>query len=631
MNTDAPDPSNPSRLRILSFNVNGLFAILKRLYNSSSTPISRLLNDLNADIVCLQETKLRRSELVAAAHQLATCAEGWDSFFSCCTSPSRAYSGTATFVKTSKCLPFYAESSFTTAPTALSVGQATTEPLYNAEIHPDLASLVHPQPQNNITITREDLQQLDSEGRVTITDHGSFVLFNIYGPAITGEDEERVESRIEFKRKFYTVLQKRWEAILREGRAVVVVGDFNITPTQLDCPNCRESDDVFYDESTHFSRAWLRNLLVNSNTNFTDCFRAWYPERKNAFTVWSVATGSRALNYGARIDLTLTAGLDVVVSTGGGAENNGGGGGSTPTTTRIAVVGADIEPEVLGSDHCPVWVELGLIPSPSFTPPPNAPSSAQSTMLSTFPCSKIAPPLAMRYQTTGKQSKLHDWLMQDAKSDEEAKAQEQEKGNVLTTAREGEGVHTDDTDTHWATTTTTNNTREEKMKKKKQQKSLTTFLKKKGFGVADDDEKEEGATDTEKQEVLNTATTTTTKGKEEERKSTVCVQAELEAAALLGLHKRSIAKSEWASFLQHTQEVPRCHHQEAAAKKKVNKSGPNQGRYFWMCARPKGQGPEAQCTFFKWVQARTGDAPRTTMNSTVRSKYDAATKKPRMQ
>lgn len=53
------------------------------------------------------------------------------------------------------------------------------------------------------TLSPALLQELDSEGRVVITDHGAFVLFNIYGPALSSE--ENFEQRLEFKLKFYKV------------------------------------------------------------------------------------------------------------------------------------------------------------------------------------------------------------------------------------------------------------------------------------------------------------------------------------------------------------------------------------------------------------------------------------------
>jgi uncharacterized membrane protein YgcG len=73
------------------------------------------------------------------------------------------------------------------------------------------------------------------------------------------------------------------------------------------------------------------------------------------------------------------------------------------------------------------------------------------------------------------------------------------------------------------------------------------------------------------------------------------------------------AKDAWRSIQQRFQQVPKCFHGEAAEQKRVNKSGPNQGRYFWRCARPAGPRPEGDCGYFKWVEARPGDPPHLTL------------------
>lgn len=118
--------------RIVTFNVNGLRAILKRLYGGSASvqPISRFLEDIgrDADIVCLQETKLRQVEL-AASRELAL-AEGWDAIFSCASS-ARGYSGTATFCRTARALPLAGQQGFTSGAPPPSGGRCV-------QLHPDL-------------------------------------------------------------------------------------------------------------------------------------------------------------------------------------------------------------------------------------------------------------------------------------------------------------------------------------------------------------------------------------------------------------------------------------------------------------------------------------------------------------
>jgi len=105
-----------------------------------------------------------------------------------------------------------------------------------------------------------------------------------------------------------------------------------------------------------------------------------------------MATGARANNYGSRIDLCLAAGLPVQSGV-----TSSIGGQSGDSTAWIA--GSDIEPETLGSDHCPVWVDIGFHGTP--------------------PCSSVAPWCAVKYSMAGKQTKLSAWLNQDNGSKEQ--------------------------------------------------------------------------------------------------------------------------------------------------------------------------------------------------------------------
>lgn len=135
-----------------------------------------------------------------------------DSFFSC-TLGNRGYSGTATFVKTFRALPFASEDGFTGC-NGLSTDAAER--------------LMTPHEELVERYSVEELQELDAEGRVVVTDHGAFVLFNVYGPAITASDSEAAAARFKYKLRFYGALQARWDKLARRGRAVIVVGDLNI-------------------------------------------------------------------------------------------------------------------------------------------------------------------------------------------------------------------------------------------------------------------------------------------------------------------------------------------------------------------------------------------------------------------
>lgn len=225
---EAPTPTGSS-IKIVTFNVNGLRAFLRRKYGEKAT-IVHFLTDFGADIdiLCLQETKLRRAELTSSP-ELALC-DGWESFFSCAAS-TRGYSGTATFCRKNTALPFAAEEGFSggfappTAPQTTNPSTTSSDPCL-VQMHLSLEG----------HYTEDELKELDSEGRIVITDHGNFVLFNIYAPAITSA--ETAENRMEFKMKFFKALQLRWEDFLfRQNKPVIVVGDINVAPSPLDYPD----------------------------------------------------------------------------------------------------------------------------------------------------------------------------------------------------------------------------------------------------------------------------------------------------------------------------------------------------------------------------------------------------------
>jgi len=175
-----------------------------------------LLRAVDADIVCLQEVKLK--ELGAPERALAL-EEGWDSYFSLCrvrtnsTSHGR-YSGVATFCRTS-CRPRMAEEGVTgeLAPASGGVG-------HTARVNEAFGS--------------SRLQELDGEGRGVITLHGDLALFNLYVPSLGGgsseseEAEEKARQREAFKLDFLRAVELRAAALLAAGMRVLLLGDFNI-------------------------------------------------------------------------------------------------------------------------------------------------------------------------------------------------------------------------------------------------------------------------------------------------------------------------------------------------------------------------------------------------------------------
>ncbi|CAN1227030.1 DNA-(apurinic or apyrimidinic site) endonuclease 2 [Linum perenne] len=337
-------------LKIVTYNVNGL-----RQRISQFGSLLRLLDSFDADIICFQETKLRRQELTSDV----VMADGYESFFSCTRTSDKGragYSGVATFCRvksafssTEVALPIAAEEGFTGLVDRTNSGK-DAGPMMVEGLDEELE--------------KDELLKLDSEGRCIITDHSHFVLFNIYGPRADPSDTERIK----FKFNFYKILKKRWDNLLDQGRRVFAVGDLNIAPSAMD--RCEASPEF---EKNEF-RVWFRSLLVQSGGCFSDVFRDKHPDRKDAYTCWSSSTGAEQFNYGSRIDHILCAGscLHEVDDDQRGhnivschvqesdilTEYKRWKPGNTPRYRWKG--GLDIKLE--GSDHVPVYVTLMHIP-----------------------------------------------------------------------------------------------------------------------------------------------------------------------------------------------------------------------------------------------------------------------------
>ena len=268
-----------------------------------------LLRTVDADIVCLQEVKLK--ELGAPERALAL-EEGWDSYFSLCrvrtnsTSHGR-YSGVATFCRTA-CRPHMAEEGVT------------------GELAPASGGVGHTARVNE-AFGASRLQELDGEGRGVITLHGDLAIFNLYVPSLGGgsseseEAEEKARQREAFKLDFLRAVELRAASLLAAGMRVLLLGDFNIAPFAAD--RAKEGESTGHKGTGSRSRQWLQRLLLGRGgpgpgpgvghgaeqgvEQYADCFRLLHPSRQQAYTCFHVASGADLFNYGSRIDLALLA------------------------------------------------------------------------------------------------------------------------------------------------------------------------------------------------------------------------------------------------------------------------------------------------------------------------------------
>lgn len=170
------------------------------------------------------------------------------------------------------------------------------------------------------------IEEHDQEGRVITLEFEQFYMVTVYTPNSQNE-LARLPYRMEWEEAFKDYLKK-----LDEKKPVIVCGDLNVAHKEIDLKNPKtnkKNAGFTIEERTKFSE-----LLENG---FTDTFRYFYPDMEEIYSWWSYRFKAREKNAGWRIDYFLT---------------------SSSLDERL--VGAKIHTEVLGSDHCPVELEISF-------------------------------------------------------------------------------------------------------------------------------------------------------------------------------------------------------------------------------------------------------------------------------
>lgn len=171
------------------------------------------------------------------------------------------------------------------------------------------------------------VKRFDVEGRLHVGRFGRLKVVNAYFPNGNGRDRDL--SRIPYKLAFYKAVLAMTRPWLEGGEPVLVMGDFNTAHTALDLarPKDNEENSGFRPEERKAFQQWL-------DAGFVDTFRH-FTKAGGHYSWWTQRGGARAKNVGWRIDYVL----------------------ASPGAMRH-LKRASIHPEVHGSDHCPVSVEL---------------------------------------------------------------------------------------------------------------------------------------------------------------------------------------------------------------------------------------------------------------------------------
>lgn len=168
------------------------------------------------------------------------------------------------------------------------------------------------------------IPEFDIEGRVITTEFEGFYVVNAYFP-----NSQREHTRLAYKLSFCVEMQKHLKKLAKK-KEVILCGDYNIAHEEIDLKNPQSNKDNagFLPEE----RAWMTHHLQDG---FHDVFRQRNPGAGGNYTWWSYRPGVREKNVGWRIDYhTMTEGL----------------------VERTKKIGH--QPEVLGSDHCPIYIEI---------------------------------------------------------------------------------------------------------------------------------------------------------------------------------------------------------------------------------------------------------------------------------
>jgi exodeoxyribonuclease-3 len=252
-------------IRILCWNVNGIRAASKK-------GLLEWLQRESPDIVCFQETKAHPDQLEQGLKK----PQGYPTYWS--SAETKGYSGVATFTKEA---PLKIETGF-------------------------------------------GIDRYDAEGRVIITEHTDFMLFNVYFP-----NGKKDDIRLQYKMDFYEDFLQFVKPLVVEGKKLVICGDYNTAHKEIDLARTKENEHV--SGFLPIEREWIDRFI---DQGFVDIFRHFNKE-PHQYTWWDLKSRARERNVGWRIDYFFV------------------------TENLVSLVSdAFILPDITGSDHCPIGITI---------------------------------------------------------------------------------------------------------------------------------------------------------------------------------------------------------------------------------------------------------------------------------
>ncbi len=168
------------------------------------------------------------------------------------------------------------------------------------------------------------IPKFDDEGRIIIAHYPKFTLINIYYP-----NGKASEERLKYKMDFYNAFLDFADDLVHQGRKLIICGDLNTAYKEIDLARPKENENT--SGFLKIERDWMDKFFSHG---YTDTFRMFNSEPEN-YTWWDIQTRARERNVGWRIDYFFVS-----------------------ESLRGNVKNAFILPEVMGSDHCPVGLEI---------------------------------------------------------------------------------------------------------------------------------------------------------------------------------------------------------------------------------------------------------------------------------
>ncbi len=171
-----------------------------------------------------------------------------------------------------------------------------------------------------------NIEEHDKEGRVITLEFDNFYMVTVYTPNSQNE-LARLDYRMEWEEDFRKYLKN-----LELKKPVIVCGDMNVAHKEIDLKNPKTNH-----KNAGFTDEEREKFTILLESGFTDTYRYFYPDVADIYSWWSYRFSARAKNAGWRIDYFLTS-----------------------KVLNDKLINAKIHTEVLGSDHCPIELDIEL-------------------------------------------------------------------------------------------------------------------------------------------------------------------------------------------------------------------------------------------------------------------------------